>query len=1056
MGSEVLFVGRTDELARLAGWADEVAETGIGRFVLVTGEAGTGKTHLCAEFERRWRARGLESVWARCWDAGGGPPMWPWPDLLRELDESGGGAASDVTAAAAGERFDLFRSVLDQLRAHCSGGRFVIVLDDLHVANEDVVMLTRFIGRGLHHVPVLLVATWRLERAAGSEALARLASIAREATVLELGPFGESEIAEYLECCGRSDLKSDLAGLSAISGGNPMLLVELVRQGPAETGRAGGHALTSAVERRIRHLGERDRTLIAAGAVLGDGVRMDEIAAIVGCSVDELVDAAGRSGGAAEVIDGRLRFSHALLRDAFGRSLPVSDRLGLHLAAMEAVPGAHPEQLVWRAHHAVRAASISSAHKAVAAAACQAAAVSLHRCLAFEQAADWAATGCGLASGVVRADVEAELLLVHAGAVLASGRLAKARKLFDRAADVAERAQNARCLAAAALGLGGVWVEELRDELSRRRLLGLCRRALLALPDDEPMMAARLEVRLAAELAYDGGAVADVRHRVQTVRQHGDPAATAEALSLLHHTLLGPEHAVERLQVADELLELALSAGGTIYPLFGLCWKTVDLYLIGSVDADRSLVELRDRAAAVGCRSIGYIVAVIDVMRTIRRGELERAEAIAAEALAFGETVGDADSLAYYAAHLLVIRWLQGRLPEMSDAVASVIESSTLRRRDVSYTAVWALVCAVRGDVRAARTAIDAVTVDGLASIGVPSNRLTTWAILAEAAAEVGDAPLAHQLAMTMAPFAELPVMPSLAIACLGPAARAIGVACATYERREEAIGWFRKALIANQRLGNGPIEAMIRADLADLLRHGSAADRSEAVSLYASAVSLGTRFGMSGRVAGWAESAASLDSPAVVKARRGTFEQRQSAWLIDIDGRSTTVDHVIGLRYLADLLARPDTDVPAVELAGGVYGNRVIDTVPGEQLVDDRARREYELRIRQLDSELDTADVLGDAERGRRAAEERELLIDHLRREFGLAHRPRRQPDEAERCRTRVSKAIHRAIQRVYDADPVLGRGLVTGVQTGYTCRYTTDPGDPVVWTVKTGAATS
>jgi hypothetical protein len=1053
MGDEP-FVGRARELASLTGWVDEAGATGVGRFALVTGEAGGGKTRLCAELDRRLVARGHVSVWSRCWDAGGGPPLWPWPDLIRELRDRVIGSATGSLAAPADERFGLFQSLLDDLRAVCSRHPVVIILDDLHVANQDVVTLTRFVARALHRVPLLLVATWRVERADEGVSVARFESVAREATVMELDPFGEAELAEYLARRGRDDVSTaDSARLLALSGGNPMLVAELVRDGPTESGDPGARGLAFAVERRVGSVRDGDRALLGAAAVLGDGVRVVEVAGILGCAADEVVTAVGRSCAAADIVDGRIRFSHELLREAFAASLPRADRLALHVAAIDAGWGVDAERVVWRARHAVEAASLSARHTATAVAACAMAAAVLQEELAFEQAVEWAETGCHLATGSPPG-VQAELLLAHAGAVLASGRLVEARGLFDRAVDAAERSGNARWLAAATLGVGGVWVEEQRDELSRRRLLALCRRALVELPEGEVVLAARLRVRLAAELAYDSGSVQQVREAVAAVRQLGDGAATAGALSLLHHTLLAPEYTTERLEVANELLEAAASARGTIYPLFGLCWRTVDLYLIGSVDAERALVELRDRTDALRCRSIGYIVTVLDVMRAIRRGELDTAEALAAEASRFGETVGDADVLAYYGGHLVAIRWLQGRLNEMRDLVVSVIDSSTLRHRDVSYRALLALVYALDGDEEAARGTIDAVVSDGLDSIGVPSNRTTVWTILVEAAAALGDAALAADLAATVAPFAHLPVMPSLAIACLGPGERVMGVACATAGRRDEAVGWFRAALTANQRIGNGPVDAIIRAELAAVLRHGSSSERSEAAALYQTAISLGSRFGMTHRVTAWS-SAAARGSPVAITPRRGTLERSGTEWHIDVDGRSTTVDHLIGLRYLADLLAHPDTDIPATELAAAVHGLAVPAAVLGPPTVDDQARRDYERRIRELDRELDTADVLGDVERGRRAAEERRFLVDHLRREFGLARRPRRMSDDDERCRMRVSKAIRRAIRRVRDADPVLGRALATGVHTGHLCRYDTDPGEPILWTVKTSAAT-
>ena len=102
--------------------------------------------------------------------------------------------------------------------------------------------------------------------------------------------------------------------------------------------------------------------------------------------------------------------------------------------------------------------------------------------------------------------------------------------------------------------------------------------------------------------------------------------------------------------------------------LFGLLWRTVDLFLAGEANAVRRLSELRIRADAIGCRSISYVVSAIDVMQLIRDGRLADAEAAAHDCFELGVDVGDADATGYYGAHLLTIRWLQDRDRELARA----------------------------------------------------------------------------------------------------------------------------------------------------------------------------------------------------------------------------------------------------------------------------------------------------------------------------------------------------------------------------------------------------
>jgi hypothetical protein len=79
---------------------------------------------------------------------------------------------------------------------------------------------------------------------------------------------------------------------------------------------------------------------------------------------------------------------------------------------------------------------------------------------------------------------------------------------------------------------------------------------------------------------------------LDAARCGGDPVVLADALSLAHHCLLGPEHADRRLNLADELLAVAGLTGRTMDSVLGLLWRTVDLLLAADPHAQRSLREL--------------------------------------------------------------------------------------------------------------------------------------------------------------------------------------------------------------------------------------------------------------------------------------------------------------------------------------------------------------------------------------------------------------------------------------------------------------------------------
>ena len=103
--------------------------------------------------------------------------------------------------------------------------------------------------------------------------------------------------------------------------------------------------------------------------------------------------------------------------------------------------------------------------------------------------------------------------------------------------------------------------------------------------------------RPAAEATYDeSGTLDELRAVVDEARALGDATALAESLSLLHHAMLTPRYARERLDVANELVGVSAAFGDRTFALMGMLWRTVDLFLLGDGSAERALADLRLRA----------------------------------------------------------------------------------------------------------------------------------------------------------------------------------------------------------------------------------------------------------------------------------------------------------------------------------------------------------------------------------------------------------------------------------------------------------------------------
>jgi hypothetical protein len=170
------------------------------------------------------------------------------------------------------------------------------------------------------------------------------------------------------------------------------------------------------------------------------------------------------------------------------------------------------------------------------------------------------------------------------------------------------------------------------------------------------------------------------------------------------------------------------------------------------------------------------------------------------------------------------------------------------------------------------------------------------------------------------------------------------------------------------------------------------------------------------------------------------TFRREGSLWTLAFGGLSVRLTHQKGFRDLAQLLARPGTELHCLELA-----DRPFETGGDVPVLDDRARRELKARVRDLQQEIDDADAAHDTGRAERGREELDRIVEHLSGALGLGGRARQLGSAAERARSAVTWRIRNAIKKIAYAHPRLGRHLEHGVRTGTFCVY--EPETPTDW---------
>jgi hypothetical protein len=1015
-------IGRAAELHQIDALL-EATHAGRGHAVVVVGEPGIGKTRLCEEILARAGRVGFATGWGSCWPDGGAPPLWPWQDVLAGVCGADAVGLLDGDTGVAGvdtERFSRFTAIAGRLRERCRRRPTLLVIDDLHAADPGTVLLARFVARNLRGDPLLLVTSRRPGETA-PETAAVLEAFEQDAHLIVLRHLDIHDTDAFLRAHGAAHVDPDfvLATLR-LTGGNPLFLRRVVAAGDA----GAGGSLTEVIRAAAGRLDADTRRVLSLAAVLGRSPAVAEVTALTGLDADRVLEAAGRAAaaGLVTVDHGRLAFTHDVIREVLESVLGPADLLAAHARAADLVT-ARPR----RARHALRAAPRSADDTCRAVTACREAAAEMMTGFAHEQAATLLAECAAAHDAAGLGPLPALLLVEWAQAVLSCGRLGDARDLFDRAVTAADRDGDPVLLAAAALGLGGVWVSEQRTNAERERVRSVQRRALAGLADDEVQLRARLRLRIAAEEAYPGHDVTGVLEALAAARQVGTAATLAEGLSLTHHALLTPEHARARLQLADELVTVASAAGAGLLGLVGLCWRTVDLFILGDPAAERALAELRHRADALACRGVLYIANAMDVMLLIRAGQFEEAEAAAGACYALGVDAGDADALGYLGGQLMAIRWAQGREADLLDMVEEIAGSPTLAADDIAYPAAVAFLAARAGAPDRARLALDRLRGAGLSALPRSSTWLTGIVALIEAAALLGDADLAGEAYDLLAPYADQMIMPSLAVACFGSAERSLGVAARAGGRVDAAVEHLERGVAVNQRIGNRPAAAIAAAELAMALHERCApGDRTRAASLIQVALDEGRRLAMSARVEAWEVTAARIaDQPAAVLRREGTH------WRVSGAGSQVLVADLVGMGYLAQLVGRPGVEMTAADLAG------VEIHLTPQPIIDPAARAAYRQRARDLYDDLTEAEANADLARAERLRIELEALADELSATAAIGGRARAFAGPAERARTAVRKALVRAIDEIAAADPALGEHLRRAVTTGATCCY-------------------
>lgn len=364
-------VGRGAELALLRDTLDAATRSG-GRILAVVGEAGIGKTSLAAALGDRAATDGVPVVWGRCPDVGQAPPFWLWSQVVRALaampDAGATGSASRLGGFAAGSlpgpaegdgldptaRFQVYEAASGLVHAAARRNGLLVVLDDLHAADPDSLLLLRFLSAGLSTSRALVVATLR-PYDNDPALVATVAELARgrDFGQVRLAGLDASSVADLVRRrTGTAPPEPVLARLVTRTGGNPFFLTELLRSrtDPAADAELPP-SIRDTVRLRLGGLPEPARRCLDLLSVAGHDLDLEVMAAALDTTAPAIAEALAPAYTAALVTEagpGSVTFRHPLIAEVTYAELVPPRRAALHArlaTAYERATGVAPAEL---------------------------------------------------------------------------------------------------------------------------------------------------------------------------------------------------------------------------------------------------------------------------------------------------------------------------------------------------------------------------------------------------------------------------------------------------------------------------------------------------------------------------------------------------------------------------------------------------------------------------------------------------------------------------------------------------------------------------------------
>ncbi|MBY0278730.1 hypothetical protein K2Z84_25630, partial [Candidatus Binatia bacterium] len=1004
----------------------------------------------------------------------------------------------------AAARYELFAAVTALLCRAAATEPLLVVLEDVHWADEATLALLEFAAQEIDGSRLLLLLTYRdRERSARPRALAEAV---RHGQRIALRGLDRAAVARLVADFAGGNAAPELAErLADVTGGNPFFLVEVLRalqqEGRLDAPPSARELLLlpdtvrDSIRRHLEPIAEADRELLSIAAVAGDDVEVRLLAQATctdAATVLERLNAAVERGFVVERGEGRFRFAHALVRETiYGDLLPAA-RVHLHARVGEALESLHGSQgkqqpsrasddgvpLGALARHFLNAGPLGTGAKAVhyakRAARHATALFAFHDALAFYEQA-LAAIGADPAEREERM----RLRLDAAGAAIRAGLDQRGCELLLLGARDARARGDRDGLLRAALGY-----YLLRPNLSERdpETRPLLEEALAAFGGDDSHGRALLLALLSTVREDEGSGANDAmgEEAVAMARRLGDPQVLSSALLARHLVVVGPESPRVRLTLADEAVAL-IERGAAANEHLARGARVHCLLELGGIAEAKSEIERMARAADRLKEPVRqWQVLVRRAAVALLEGRFDDGARIATEALAIRRNAGDPAVLQHFVLQMFLARREPEHRGGLEGSIRWLVEQTP---ESSTWSCVLAVFLADSSRIDETREVFERIAAGGFARLAREKNAPALLAWMARVATFLWDEPRARELYPLLLPYADRNiVLGASSQACLGSAHRYLGLLAATCGDVAGAERHYRDAIAMNERMAARPVVACTQHEYARLLQYRNApGDRTKARLLIEQARATSLVCGMS-QLIGWIDRLGPVEAeatapdaisgwsavhpvpdvadtnaarapapPSVAEPAVAVLRRDGDVWQVGFGSEVARMKDARGVHLLAVLLQHPGQEIHVLDLAAGGPGAggeaQVADRGDAGPLLDQAARSAYRRCLDDLREQLEEAESFNDPVRAERARHEMEFLAGELSRGVGLGGRDRRAASAAERARVNATRTIGGVVKKIASLSPRLGEHLRGTVRTGYFCVYAPDPTSLVRW---------